>query len=170
MNTTTKPKTATKVSRRTRARTKLINSREKGAAAEREFSRLVFDHLGVALARNLEQSRNGGHDLTAHGTDPVSLALDAYAIEVKRYRAITPAMLAGFWRQAEQQAERAAKLPALAFRADRQEWRVLLPLVALNAEVYGTWAGIEWTAAVSVEAFCCLIRERAELQHQEGSQ
>jgi hypothetical protein len=29
------------------ARAKPINSREKGAAAEREFARLMSDHLGV---------------------------------------------------------------------------------------------------------------------------
>ncbi|MGZ8217873.1 putative PDDEXK endonuclease [Methylomagnum sp.] len=142
-------------------RAKPINSRAKGAGAEREFSRLVFDHLGVALARNLEQSRKGGHDLLPTGEGPVSLTLDAYAIEIKRYRAITPALLAGFWRQATEQAERAGKVPVLAFREDRQEWRVLLPLVALNAEVFGPWPGLDWTAAVSVPAFCCLIRERA---------
>jgi Holliday junction resolvase len=144
------------------ARVKPINSREKGAAAEREFSRLIFEHLGVSLVRNLDQSRAGGHDLTAPGTDPVSLALDAYAIEVKRYRAFTPAMLAGFWRQAEAQAERAAKVPALAFRADRQEWRVLVPLSLLSGAFHTRWAGHEWTAEISVPAFCCLVREEVK--------
>jgi hypothetical protein len=148
---------------------KPINSREKGAAAEREFARLIFDHLGVELRRNLEQSRSGGHDLLPVGEGPVSLALDAYAIEVKRYREITPAMLAGFWRQADEQAARADRFPALAYRADRQEWRVLLPLRCLNGDVFGPWDGIDWTAAVSVPAFCALIRERAGgADHQGG--
>jgi hypothetical protein len=104
----------------------------------------------------------GGHDLTAPGTDPVSLALDAYAIEVKRYRAFTPAMLAGFWQQAEAQAQRAAKVPALAFRADRQEWRVLVPLSLLSGAFHTRWAGHEWTAEISVPAFCCLVREEVK--------
>jgi hypothetical protein len=150
-------------------RAKPINSREKGAAAEREFARLIFDHLGVELRRNLEQSRSGGYDLLPVGEGPVSLALDAYALEIKRYREFTPAMLAGFWSQAEAQARRAARLPALAFRADRQEWRILLPLHTLNAEAFGPWNGIDWTAAVSVPAFCALIRERAGgADHQGG--
>jgi hypothetical protein len=120
----------------------------------------VQEHLGVELVRNLEQSRQGGHDLVPVDTDPVSLALDRFAIEVKRYAAITPALLAGFWLQAESQAARATKTPALAFRADRREWSILVPLSALNGALFRPeWTGIDWTAAVSVPAFCNLIRE-----------
>ncbi len=141
---------------------KPINSREKGAGGEREFARLVLEHLGVALVRNLEQSRQGGHDLIAPGSDPVSLALNRYAIEVKRYREITPALLAEFWRQAERQAHHAAKFPALAYRQDRQEWAVTVPLHSLNREAFQPeWTGLEWAATLSVPAFCCLIREQA---------
>ena len=139
-----------------------INSRAKGAAAEREFAALLLDLLGVKLARNLEQSRSGGHDLEAVGDDPAALALRRFAIECKRYAAIPPAMLAKFWEQAESQARRASRVPALAFRADRQEWRVVVPLSALNGEVYGeAWGGIEWTAVLSVPAFCALVRDKA---------
>ena len=141
------------------ARTKPIDSRAKGAGAERELSRLILDHLGVPLARNLEQSRSGGHDLAATGTDPVSLALGTFAIEVKRYATVTPALLAKFWEQAEAQARRAEKVPVLAYRADRQPWRVVLPLAHLNPETFQPWAGIDWTATLSVPAFCALIRE-----------
>lgn len=154
MTTATKPRPTPG----TRAK---INSRAKGAGAEREFSRLILDHLGAELRRNLEQSRQGGHDLVPVGTDPVSRALDGFAIEVKRYREISPAMLAGFWRQATEQARRAAKVPALAVRADRQEWRVYVPLRAINGDAFGEWDGFDWTAAVSVSAFCALIRETA---------
>jgi Holliday junction resolvase len=139
-----------------------INSRAKGAGAEREFAKLVFEHLGVELVRNLEQSRGGGHDLIAKGEDPVSVALNAFAIEVKRYATITPAILEGFWDQAERQAERAAKIPVLAYRVDRQEWRLVLPLYTLGGEAFQSWAGIGWTATVSVDAFACLVRERAQ--------
>lgn len=142
-------------------RVKPINSRAKGACAERELARLIEEHLNVPMARNLEQSRSGGHDLIAPGADPVSRALDAYAIEVKRYAAITPAMLAGFWSQAEAQAARASKTPALAYRRDREEWRLVVPLRALNGG-FGDWPGFEWTATLSVEAFCALVREGAD--------
>lgn len=119
------------------AQIKPTNSRTKGASAEREFCRLIHAHLGAALARNLEQSRNGGHDLIAPGDDPISAALNRYAIECKRYRTITPGLLAGFWRQAEDQASRCGKAPVLAYRADRQQWRVLVPLRCLNAKAFG---------------------------------
>jgi len=138
-----------------------INSRTKGATGEREFSRLVLDVLGVKLARNLEQSRSGGHDLEAVGDEPAAQALNRFAIECKRYAAITPGLLSRFWLQAESQAARALRIPVLAFRSDRQEWRVLVPLRAINGEVYGDWAGIEWTAVLSVPAFCALVREMA---------
>jgi len=141
-------------------RTQPINSRAKGAGAEREFARLVHDHLGVTLERNLEQSRNGGHDLIAPGDCPVSAVLDAFAIEVKRYNTLTPALLVRFWDQATRQAEAVGKTPVLAFRADRQDWRVTIPLYALNTQTFGPWTGYEWTAEMSVPAFCGMVRER----------
>ena len=141
-------------------RTQPINSRAKGAAAEREFARLVHDHLGVTLTRNLEQTRNGGYDLIALGDCPVSAALNAFAIECKRYGTITPALLVHFWDQAERQAQAAGKVPVLAYRADRQDWRITLPLHVLNAEAYEPWTGYGWTADVSVPAFCTLVLEK----------
>ena len=51
----------------------------------------------------------------------------------------------------------------LAYRADRREWRVLMPLSAINAEAFGQlWDGIEWTAELSVTAFCAIVREGAQ--------
>ena len=48
-----------------------INSRAKGAAGEREFCKELAEHLGDALVeplkRNLEQTRNGGHDILGLG-------------------------------------------------------------------------------------------------------
>ena len=34
--------------------------RSKGSAGERELARLIDEHLGIRLVRNLEQSRRGG--------------------------------------------------------------------------------------------------------------
>lgn len=137
-----------------------IDSRTKGAAAEREFAALVLDLTGVKLERCLEQARGGGHDLEPVEDDPAAQAMRRFAIEVKRHAVITNAKLAVFWRQAEEQAARASRTPVLAFRADRHEWRVLVPLRALNRS-YGAWSGIQWTAQVSAEAFCSLVREMA---------
>jgi Holliday junction resolvase len=64
-----------------------MNSRAKGASAERELARVIHEHLGVRMVRNLEQYRQGGHDLVPHPdeTGPVAAALARYAIEAKRY-------------------------------------------------------------------------------------
>jgi hypothetical protein len=138
---------------------KPINSRTKGAGAEREFCRLIHAHLGVVLARNLEQSRNGGHDLIAPGDDPISTAINRYAIECKRYRTITPGLLERFWKQAEAQSEKAGKIPVLAYRADRQDWNVVIPLYSIDPDTFERWSGLQWTATITVEAFCTLVRE-----------
>ena len=91
-----------------------IDSRAKGSSGEREFARLVLAETGVKLERKLDQTRGGGHDLDPVGDCPVAKALGRFAIECKRYAAVTPAMLARFWLQAEAQAVRAGRIPCLA--------------------------------------------------------
>lgn len=101
-------------------------SQRKGASAEREFAKLLEQHTGITSVRNLEARRTGGHDLLP---EPDSL-LDEYAFEVKRYATVTDGLIAGWWQQAVRQAETAGKVPCLAYRADRQSWRVMLPMEA----------------------------------------
>jgi hypothetical protein len=134
--------------------------REKGAGAERELAGAIFEELGVRLVRNLEQSRAGGHDLTLapEQSGPVADALSRYALEVKRHAKATPALLAGWWAQAQAQAEAAGLVPALAYRPDRMPWRVVLPLAELRVELTRA-AGIEFTAELSLPAFCAIVRE-----------
>lgn len=136
-----------------------INSRQKGAAGEREFAKTLHEELGVALVRNLEQSRQGGHDLLVVD-DGRHLAdrLNRFAFEVKRYASTSPALLRQWWSQTVQQAERADKLPALAFRADRQPWAVIVPLCAAN-RAYPFWPALEMAVQLSVAAFAALVRE-----------
>lgn len=137
-----------------------VNSRTKGSGAERELARALTDELGVRLVRNLEQPRGGGHDLDPHPDEagPVADELRRWAIEVKRHARATPALVAAWWIQTQAQAARVSKLPALAYRVDRGPWRVILPLSALRAEL-PRWQGIDWTAVVSLPAFCALVRE-----------
>ena len=137
-----------------------INSRNKGSNAERELAARIHEHLGIRLIRNLEQSRAGGHDLVlAEGeTGPVAAALARYAIEAKRHARATPALLAGWWKQAQGQAAEAGLIPALAYRADRAPWRVVLPLSELRPDL-PPWPGVEFTADLSLPAWCALVRE-----------
>jgi hypothetical protein len=85
-------------------------SRNKGAAGEREFLRALGGELGIALSRNLLQTRESGCDC---------LEVKGYAIEVKRVENLSrPA----WWRQAVRQAEEKGVEPILAYRRNREPW------------------------------------------------
>lgn len=140
-----------------------INSRAKGAAGEREFCRVLTEHLGDALVeplkRNLEQTRNGGHDI---------LGLEEFALEIKRYKRVKDGDIKKFWEQACEQAGRAGGYPALAYREDLQSWRVRIPMEVLWPTGV-THLGLDFTVEVGVEAFAMIVRERhnATLLHKQ---
>lgn len=93
--------------------------RDKGKAGELEFIKLVR-HLtgdGVVLERNLGQSRSGGDDLNGH---------PLFSFEIKRRKSVTDAMVTGWWQQAVDQALTRGKQPVLAWRQDKQCWRVMV--------------------------------------------
>lgn len=137
-----------------------INSRAKGASAEREFAGLVHDWAGIRLIRNLEQSRGGGHDLLVHADEagPVADAFRKLAIECKRYRAVTDGALSKFWHQAITQAEHGGLIPILAYRADRSPWRVVVPMRLLSPHLSGS-TQLTYTATLSIEGFCHAVSE-----------
>lgn len=137
-----------------------INSRQKGASSERELATAIQDELGIKLVRVLDQSRDGGFDLDVHPdcTGPVAVALRRFAIESKRYAKITDSLKARFWRQAAKQAENAGRIPALAYRADRQGWRFVVPLAALQPGL-GDNLDLTYTAELSIAGFALLVRE-----------
>lgn len=137
--------------------------RRKGAGGEREFARALDDLLGIRLARNLEQSRRGGHDLIAPeaAAGPVAEALAGLAIEIKRYATCPPGSLATWWGQAVRQADAVSLWPCLAYRADRRPWRVRLPLAALRPDLFPVWHDPDLTADLPLPAFAALVREGA---------
>ena len=137
----------------------MINSRNKGAAAEREFATLIYGELGVQLQRNLEQYRTGGHDLIAIGYCPTANYLNQFATEVKRHRQATDAKISEWWEQTTNQAKDANLIPLLAFRVDRQAWRIVVPLTLLSNYLPTQYPDVKWTAWLSVEAFCLHVRE-----------
>jgi Holliday junction resolvase len=87
-------------------------SRNKGAAGEREFLRLLGEELGTLLTRNLQQTRDSGADC---------LVVKGWAIEVKRCERLSRG---AWWRQAVAQADREGVQPMLAYRRNREPWRV----------------------------------------------
>lgn len=139
-------------------------SRRKGSAAERELASAIHDLLGVRLVRRLTQSRGGGHDLELEegASGPIVDALSRLAIECKRYATITPASLAQWWSQAVRQAEAVGQWPALCYRADRQPWRVRLPLAAVRGDLFAVaWEDGDLALDVALPGFAALCREGA---------
>ena len=134
-----------------------INSRSKGKTGELELARLLFDEFEVKATRNLEQSRAGGCDLilSADKPDGPIVYLSRFSPEVKRYASqVKPSIMLDWWNQASTQAEKAGKLPLLAYRFDRLEWMVRLPLEVLDQRFEGMW---EYTVTMSWETFRKLV-------------
>ncbi len=111
-------------------------SRNKGKVGERELAALLSELTGYEVRRRV-RNLAGEDDLAG---------LPGWSVECKRYAAITPALLAGWWAQAVAQAERIAARPVLFFRADRGGWRVRWA-AGLHAS-----AGHQLTEADTIEA------------------
>lgn len=90
-------------------------SRNKGKVGERELAALLSELTGHAVRRRVRQ-HDGDSDLEG---------VPGWAIEVKRYASVTPALVAGWWQQAIEQARRIEAHPVLFYRADRGAWRAV---------------------------------------------
>ena len=137
-----------------------INSKNKGAQAERDFANIIYEWAGIRLVRNLDQSRSGGFDLIVHDDEAGQVA-EAYrglAIEIKRHSKATPGLIKTWWQQAVNQASPKQLTPILAFRADRGQWQVIAPLYLINAAMSRD-IGLDSTAVLSVSGFCGIVSE-----------
>ena len=132
-------------------------SRDKGQRAEREVVKLlqpiidrvyeefygtVFPAEGTSisipqLARNLVQSRSGGHDISG---------LHWIAIEVKHQETFA---LNAWWAQALQQSERTGGIPVLLYRRNGLPFRCKLVAVVKIAN----GGGVKVVADITLEAF-----------------
>jgi len=93
----------------------VLNSRAKGANAERELAKILAAwalEIGITLdlERNLEQVRSGGHDL---------LGIPGLATEVKRVEILA---VGSWWGQCVSQAKIARAQPLLVYRQSRKPW------------------------------------------------
>lgn len=94
----------------------VINSRNKGASFERQVAKMIFDHLGYTVKRNLDQYQAAGnYDLTG---------MPGWAIECKAYRSVKTADKKNFWTQACGQVSPGER-PVVIYKADRQPIRVM---------------------------------------------
>jgi len=122
-----------------------INSRTKGQSGEREVIQILREELGIDATRNLDQWRDGGSDV---------LGLNGWSVEVKRAK--TP-LIKQWWEQTCRQTGD-HQFPCLWYRIDRKYWRVVIPIYAITPEFHIS-NDLEWTAEISPEAFCALVRE-----------
>lgn len=132
-----------------------INSRNKGANAEREVSELFLVTFGCQLARNLDQTRWGGSDLKIVNPDlgeryRYSRLLRQFSIEVKRYSHVTESDLAVFWNQACNQAKGDGLWPMLVVREDRKPPIFYLPLAFIGIGHESESASVHSCMAVTI--------------------
>lgn len=90
-------------------------SRNKGKVGERELARLLSALTGYTVARRV-RNLAGEDDLQG---------LPGWSIECKRYATATPALVAGWWAQAQRQAQAVGQEPVLFYRADKGAWRAV---------------------------------------------
>lgn len=126
----------------------MTNGRNKGASWERTVAAMIKESLGATVKRDLEQYRSGDRgDL---------IGLDGIVIECKRYK-----MANGghhhqdWWNQVEKAAVSQGCHPALIYKYDRAEPKVVVRLSFLNPD----YDGMPDTATVSFDTWCMLVRE-----------
>ena len=91
----------------------MTNSRNKGQGGEREVSKILSEELGFPIKRILDQTREGGHDISIPG----------FAVEVKRCEQIS----LGKWiRQARKSVANTDLNWAVCYRHNRGNWVVVL--------------------------------------------
>ena len=139
----------------------MVNSRAKGASAEREVAAMLAEHIGLTFKRDLEQYRASDHgDLVCDEPFP-------FVIEVKRYKTGCAAQPA-WWDQVCRAAQSVDKWPLLVWRYNRQPWRWRLPaqvLIELGCQQGNQKmrddATLDWNYAVEMDTHTAmtLIRE-----------
>lgn len=136
----------------------MTNSRRKGAAFEREVVTLIKDNLGFDCKRNLDQTRDGGHDL---------LGVPGWAIECKRYSSIKPADLKSFWQQTVSQAISASSWPCLITKQDRLPIQAHIHWVGPGSDCFDEY-DIEGVVTMSFPLWCSIVRETLDQVTDEG--
>lgn len=130
----------------------MINSRNKGAAFERQLAALLHAETGITFKRNLSQYQD------RHGSD-LTPSDDAwpFSIEAKAYAGGTDCKPA--WEaQAKAAAEKEGRLPVVVWKYDRHPIRCRIWIDTLNA-AFGTSAPDLGAFDISLEQLCALARE-----------
>lgn len=105
------------------------SSQNKGKAGEREVADIIFYATGVKATRNLNQARNGGHDLDG---------VPGISVEVKRQEKLS---INTWWKQCTRQATEAGLVPVLAYRQNRKPWSFVVSVdrIPMSQPVFLRW-------------------------------
>jgi Holliday junction resolvase len=124
----------------------MINSRQKGAAGEREVAAILREELELEIHRNWQQqAAEGGADLSG---------VPGWAIEIKRGKNIR---LNEAWKQAAIQAARVKGKPVLIYRFDRQDWFAMMDLYDLRPDLKD-----HNQVTLSIMSWCHLVRRELD--------
>lgn len=120
--------------------------RNKGARAENQLSSMLQDDLGIPVKRTLGQARDGGADIM----------LGPFAIQVKH---AARAQIKSWWQQTVTDAYKAKKIPVLAYKINRQGWRIRMRMREV-AGLNEAWAfDAQYTEELDYEGFVLRLRE-----------
>lgn len=129
-------------------------SRDRGRTFEQEVARAIREELGVDVHRNWQEqcAIKGKADIVIEGGDIISL-------ECKRSRAATDAQIQSWWYETCEQAT-GSKIPVLAYRADRQSMKFVIPAGDPLAGLDSQWAThFDFTATIGIRMFGLWVRE-----------
>ena len=96
--------------------------RRKGARGEREICAILSEEMGISAKRNLDQTREGGCDITA----------GPFNLEVKRRAKI--GNIYDWMEQAAASCEDTPQKPVVVCRADGKKWLAIMP--------FGDWINL----------------------------
>jgi len=131
----------------------MVNSRAKGSSFELSIGKLIYEHLGVTVRRDLEQYRESNHgDL---------IGLDGWTIECKRYADNSAFLHRPEWWTQTTNAAGDNTHPVLIYKFDRRPVRCVFPIHVINGD---------WTrknnevVTTSFETWCYVVREAQALE------
>ena len=146
----------------------------KGKQAERELANRIQSELKeqfgkeVRVRRTLDQTRDGGFDLDG---------IPFLAIEVKRHETLK---INTWWAQTREQAKAQSRIPVLAYRQSRKDWRFILPLSCFDEGMFARhmsgdfdYYGPDFKVEIDVDSFVLvcydnlIMKERAAEARKE---
>ena len=123
-----------------------VMQRNKGSRAELQFASMLSDSLGFEIKRTLGQARDGGADIM----------LGPYAVQVKH---AAKAQVKSWWQQTCTDAAKCKRVPVLAYKINRQGWRIRVRMQDLMGNSEAWTYDVQYTEELDYAGF--LLRLRA---------